>query len=80
MSWQDRNMTARQFKTALKALSISQASAGRYLGVSERTANRYSKGKAAVPAPTAMLLRALIHYGVKPLAPRWVSPIEGRRD
>jgi len=80
MNWQDRNMTARQFKQALKTLSISQASAGRYLGVSERTANRYCKGTAAVPPASAMLLRALIHYGVKPLAPKWVSPIEGRRD
>jgi len=80
MLTQDRVMTPRQFKTAIKTLGLSQAAAGRYLDVSERTANRYAKGTAKIPGPSAILLRLLIQCGIKPVIPKWVSPLEGRRD
>jgi|KBSMisStaDraftv2_1062788.scaffolds.fasta_scaffold2709861_1 transcriptional regulator with XRE-family HTH domain len=80
MSQQDRVMTPRQFKNAIKELGLTQAAAGRYLDVSERTANRYAKGTARIPAPSAILLRLLIQYGIKPFIPKWISPLEGRRD
>jgi DNA-binding transcriptional regulator YiaG len=73
-------MTPRQFKAAIKQLGLSQAAAGRYLDVSERTANRYAKGMAKIPGPSAILLRLLIQLNLKPVAPRWVSLVEGRRD
>ena len=80
MSQQDRVMTPRQFKNAIKELGLTQAAAGRYLDVSERTANRYSRGTARIPAPSAILLRLLIQHGIKPVIPKWISPLEGRRD
>ena len=70
--WQkERAMSPRAYKAALKALNMSQAGAGRYLGVSERTACRYVVGDAVIPTATALLLRCLIANGIKPVVPRW---------
>jgi DNA-binding transcriptional regulator YiaG len=79
MITQDRTMSPRQFKTAIKQLGLSQAAAGRYLDVSERTANRYAKGTAKIPGPSAILLRLLIQANIKPVVPKWVSPLEDRK-
>ena len=48
---------------------------GRYLGVSERTAYRYAKGEADIPAAQVLLLRALVALNIKPLVPRWTQMI-----
>lgn len=80
MITQDRIMSPRQFKAAIKQLGLSQAAAGRYLDVSERTANRYAKGTAKIPGPSAILLRLLIQLDIKAVVPKWISPVEGRRD
>ena len=72
--WQhERAMTPRAFKAAIKRLGMSQAGAGRYLGVSERTAARYCSGDADVPEASALLLRCLIANQITPAVPRWSS-------
>jgi len=72
--WQkERTMSARAYKMAIARLGMSQAGAGRYLGVSERTAARFCSGHAVVPTSAALLLRALIATGIKPLVPTWSS-------
>jgi transcriptional regulator with XRE-family HTH domain len=81
MNWQNqRAMTPEQFVKAMEKFDVSQAALGRYLGVSERTANRYAKGTTAVPVPSAMLLWGLLARKEKPIIPRWVSPLENKRD
>ena len=75
MSWQDeRAMTRKQYRETIAQLGLTQAGAGRYLGVSERTAHRYVSGDAEVPASAALLLRSLIHHNEQPIAPAWVRP------
>ena len=73
MIWQVRTMTALEYRRAIHALRLNKAQAGRYLGVSERTAHRYWDGDAKVPAAHALLLRALINYHEAPEVP----PYEG---
>ena len=81
MSWQNqRSMSPAEFAAVAGKLKLSQAAIGRYLGVSERTANRYMRGITAIPIPSALLLRALIHYKAKPVVPLWISPVGGRED
>ena len=80
MNWQtQRTMSPAEFAAVTGKLKLSQAAIGRYLGVSERTANRYMKGLTAVPIPSALLLRALIKFKVKPVVPRWISPVVTER-
>ena len=44
MTWQDeRMMSPAQYRWYIKALGMSQAGAGRYLGVSERTSRRLDR-------------------------------------
>jgi len=72
MSWQtERTMTPRQFRSAIKSLGMTQAGAGRYLGLSERTARRYIKGDATPSAAEVLLLRSMIHHGEMPIVPKW---------
>jgi len=72
--WQkEREMSPRAFKLAIKRLGMSQGGAGRYLGVSDRTAARYCAGDAAVPTASALLLRCLIANQIKPVVPSWSS-------
>ena len=72
MSWQDeREMSRKQYREAIAQLGLSQAAAGRYLGISERTAHRYVSGDAEIPASSALLLRSLIHHGEEPVVPKW---------
>jgi hypothetical protein len=44
-------MSPREFSRTIARLGMSQAGAGRYLGVSERTAYRYAKGETDMPPP-----------------------------
>ena len=70
--WQcHRAMSPREFSRTIARLGMSQAGAGRYLGVSERTAYRYAKGETDIPAAQVLLLRALVALDIKPLVPRW---------
>ena len=72
MSWQDeRTMTPEQYSWTIRMLGMNKAQAGRYLGVSPRTAYRYWDGVAPIPAPTVLLLRSLLHHKEPPLVPPW---------
>ena len=73
MSWQIRTMSPVEYRRAIHTLHLNKAQAGRYLGLSVRTAHRYWDGDARVPAPVALLLRSLIHHNDLPLVP----PYEG---
>jgi len=80
MSWQDeREMSRKQYREAIAQLGLSQAAAGRYLGISERTAHRYVSGDAAVRTSDALLLRSLIHHNEVPVVPAWVRPYKLKR-
>ena len=71
-NWQkERRMTALQFKRIVKQLGISQAGAGRYIGVSPRTLRRMIKGQSEVPASAVLLLRSLVAHNEQPLVPKW---------
>lgn len=71
-SWQkERSMTAFQFRRIVRELGMSQAGAGRYIGVSLRTLRRIVKGQAEVPTAAALLLRSLVAHKEKPLVPKW---------
>lgn len=75
-TWQsERGMTAQQYVQILKQLKLSKSAAGRYLGVSVRTSFRYADGTTSVPISSALLLRVLWHYRIRPEVP---SP-EGRK-
>ena len=48
--WQrDRHMTAAHFNRTVKAMKITRAGCARFLGVSERTVFRYSRGHRSGP-------------------------------
>jgi len=64
-------MSPAQYRWYIKALGMSQAGAGRYLGVSERTSRRFARGEAEVPVSMVLLLRALYQYGLDPVVPKW---------
>jgi DNA-binding XRE family transcriptional regulator len=71
MTWQNRTMTARQLKAAIKALDMTQAGAARFLGLSERTMRRMMAKEVDVHDSIALLLRLMIHTGQKPDVPAW---------
>jgi len=72
MNWQtERSMTPTQYKRIIKALGMTQGGAGRFLGVSVRTAHRYCSGEAEIPTSVALLLRAMVHHGEEPAVPQW---------
>ena len=73
MTWQNREMSPSEYRRAIHILRLKKAQAGRYLGVSVRTAHRYWAGDDKVPPASAMLLRALLHYKEQPVVP----PYEG---
>ena len=72
--WQaplQRHMTPRQFVTVTKELGLNKAAAGRYIGVSARTARRMIKGTSDIPISVALLLRLMVKHKEKPLVPAW---------
>jgi hypothetical protein len=70
--WQlQRTMTPDEFLMTLHSLGLSQAAAGRYLGRSARTTNRYVHGLAVIPPAEVLLLRSLLNLKVEPLVPPW---------
>jgi len=57
-------MTARQYLDAIGKLGLSQQAAGRWLGVSPRTAQNYAaKGP---PEPAAKLIRLVLRLRLDP--------------
>jgi len=61
-----RAMTPTQYKRAIEQLGMSQLAAGRFLGVSKNTAQRYASGETEVPVSIALLLRMMIEAGIAP--------------
>lgn len=72
MTWDqtERQFSPRAYKEAIAKLKMSQVGAGRYLGVSDRTARRFVSGDAEIPASAVLLLRSLIAHGEKPVVPK----------
>ena len=59
-------MTPKQYKAAIKRLSLSQERAGDWLGIGRRTSQGYALGEYPVPEPTAKLLRLMIKLKLEP--------------
>lgn len=59
-------MTPAQYKTAIKALGLSQERAGDWLGIGRRTSQGYSLGERPVPEPVAKLLRLCVKLKLNP--------------
>ena len=57
-------MTADEYRTALKALGLTQAGAARLLGVDERTSRRWARGEREIPGPVVRFLHFLIAAGI----------------
>jgi DNA-binding transcriptional regulator YdaS (Cro superfamily) len=53
-------MTTSQLRATLDRLQVSDAAAGRLLGVPKRTVRRWALGESAVPHAIALLLRLLL--------------------
>jgi len=74
-SWQwDRSMSPATYCRIIRSFNMNRVAAARYFGVSTRTERRFANGEADIPPPIVLLLRALVHYGgrpVVPLAPRY---------
>jgi len=66
-----RDMDSHQYQQILKALELSRSAAARLLGCSQRTSSRYWSGQLKVPAAKAMLLRAYLDRGMRPVVPKW---------
>lgn len=58
-------MTTKQYLAAIQKLGLSQLAAGRWLGVSPRTAQNYALGR-KIPEPVAKLLRLVIRLKLSP--------------
>jgi DNA-binding transcriptional regulator YiaG len=53
-------MTAKQLRTALKRLGLSQVAAAAQLGVAPRTMRYWIAGERRIPEPAAILLRTWV--------------------
>jgi DNA-binding XRE family transcriptional regulator len=56
-------MTSEEYRAAIAALGLSQLGAGRWLGVSKRTAQNYAKEGPSPPAAKAITLA--LKYGLE---------------
>jgi DNA-binding transcriptional regulator YiaG len=73
--WQiARQLSPKAYRSIIEFLGMSQVGAGRYLGVSDRTARRFVSGDAEIPASAVLLLRSLIAHGDKPVVPKRKRP------
>ena len=59
-------MTANQYRAVLEQLELSQARAGKMLGVSGRTSAGYATGEHPIPEPVARLLRLCVRLELDP--------------
>ena len=72
MSWQDhRHLAKDDYQLLVSRLGMNKSQAGRFLGVSLRTAQRYWDGKTPVPVASALLLRSMHHHRELPRVPPW---------
>jgi len=69
-----RQMSPREYERTIATLGMTRVAAGRYLGVSERTARRYCSGDTDVPPPSVMLLRLLLELQIEPIVPKPGDP------
>jgi plasmid maintenance system antidote protein VapI len=59
-------MTARQLRTVLKRLSLSQVAAAAQLGVAPRTMRYWVAGERRIPEAVAILLRLWVRAAKRP--------------
>lgn len=59
-------MTASEYRAAIEALGLNQQAAGRFLGVSPRTAQNWPLGTAPIPLAVAKLLRLMLRLKLDP--------------
>jgi hypothetical protein len=59
-------MTPTQYRTAIRALGLSQERAGLWLGIGKRTSQGYALGEYPVPEPIAKLLRLIVKLKLNP--------------
>jgi DNA-binding transcriptional regulator YiaG len=59
-------MTAKQYRSAIERLGLSQVKAAAFLGVSPRQSRRWALGEAKIPKGYATLLRVMVDRGIKP--------------
>jgi DNA-binding transcriptional regulator YiaG len=59
-------MTPKQYAEAIDRLGLSQRSAGKFLGVDERTSRKWIAGDARIPESVALLLRLMIKLKLSP--------------
>lgn len=62
----ESNMTPKQYAEAIDKLGLSQRSAGKFLGVDERTSRRWVLGESAIPESVAKLLRLMVRLKIAP--------------
>lgn len=60
------DMTADEYRNAIKRLGLSQTAAGEFLGVNPVTSRRRATGAVKVPPECAMLLRLMIAMKLTP--------------
>jgi hypothetical protein len=60
------NMTANQYRAALKKLNLSIVGAAPILGISRRQSQRVAAGDSPVPEPVAKLLRLMLDRDIDP--------------
>jgi hypothetical protein len=65
-SSEGNTVTPIQYKSAIKALGLSQHLAGDWLGIGRRTSQGYALGEYPVPEPVAKLLRLRVKLNLKP--------------
>jgi len=66
----ERSLSPAAYQRMIDKLGMSQAGAGRWLGVSERTARRMVSGDTEIPTAVVMLLHACVDYGISPIVPK----------
>lgn len=72
IDWQTaRRMSIDEYEEALDKLDMNVSQAGRFLGVSPRTAARYAHGETEIPEGFVLLLRLMIAFNVTPVVPKW---------
>lgn len=59
-------MTGAQFKQALRGFGLTQAAAGQFFGVDQRSARRWIHAEIAVPVPVAKLVRVMQYMDLTP--------------
>jgi hypothetical protein len=59
-------VTPKQYAEAITRLGLSQRSAGKFLGVDERTSRKWVAGDSRIPESVALLLRLMVRLKLTP--------------